>query len=234
MLSLIIAFVLVLGANAKADDVYKYVDKNGVVLFTDCPPPGASQVYRQQKKAAAEEKTLKPVLASRKSDMEDLILRKCDLYEMDPQLVKAVIRAESGYNRDAVSVKGAMGLMQLMPGTASLMGVYHPFNAEENIDGGIRYLKSLMGKFGDLNLALAAYNAGPRTVEKLGAVPPYKETRMYVKKVISMYKGKDGQLVDTDPGKTKKKATVKKKDAVIFKVVMDDGTVVYTNSVPRF
>jgi len=109
-------------------------------------------------------------------------------YGMDHLLVKALIKAESRFDHEAVSPRGAMGLMQLMPGTARDMGVKDPFDPRENIEGGVRYLKALMRQFNnDVALALAAYNAGPETVRRYGCVPPYRETRQYLRKVIEFY-----------------------------------------------
>lgn len=103
-------------------------------------------------------------------------------------LVRSVIKAESDYNIDAVSSKGAMGLMQLMPDTAEGLGVKNPFNPEENIKGGVTLLKSLIDSYnGDYKLALAAYNAGKRNVDRAGGIPDFKETKEYVKKVIDLY-----------------------------------------------
>lgn len=107
---------------------------------------------------------------------------------IDFHLVKALIKAESKFDHLAVSPKGAMGLMQVMPATADHMGISNPFNPEENIEGGVRYLKWLLQTFdNDLKLALAAYNAGPNTVKRYGGVPPYSETRAYLKKVLKFY-----------------------------------------------
>ena len=107
---------------------------------------------------------------------------------VDFHLVKAVIKAESKFDHLAVSPKGAMGLMQIMPDTVDHMGVANPFNPEQNIDGGVRYLKWLLKVFdNDLNLALAAYNAGPNTVKRFKGVPPYAETRDYLRKVMQYY-----------------------------------------------
>ncbi len=109
-------------------------------------------------------------------------------HEIDPALIKAIIMAESGYNPKAVSQKGAMGLMQLMPETAESLGVEDIFNPEHNINGGVAYFKRLIGLFdGDIKLALAAYNAGFRKVQMYQGVPPFKATRYYINKVFKYY-----------------------------------------------
>ena len=109
-------------------------------------------------------------------------------YGLDSDFVKAVVKQESGFNEKATSKCGAMGLMQLMPGTAKALNVNDPYNARDNIEGGVKYLKGLMDRFGgDMKLALAAYNAGPNAVKKYNGVPPYNETQNYVKNIMSMY-----------------------------------------------
>ena len=117
-----------------------------------------------------------------------IIHNAADAYEIDPALIKAVIMAESRYNPNAVSKRGARGLMQLMPATAKALGVTDLFNPEDNIFGGALYLKTLIDKFnGDIKLALAAYNAGSRYVKKYGGVPPFKQTRHYLNKVLKYH-----------------------------------------------
>lgn len=107
---------------------------------------------------------------------------------MDPNLVKAMVKAESGFKPNAVSPKGAMGLMQLMPETAGSLGVNDPFDPEENIGGGVKFLKGLMKEFKDPEKAIAAYNAGPGAVKRYKGIPPYEETQKYVNKVKRYYK----------------------------------------------
>ncbi|MDY7031261.1 MAG: lytic transglycosylase domain-containing protein [Thermodesulfobacteriota bacterium] len=119
---------------------------------------------------------------------QPIIHKACNRYKVDPALVKAVIMAESSYNPRAVSKKGAKGLMQLMPETADSLGVNDMFDPEQNINGGVKYLKQLLDKYdGDVHLALAAYNAGSKKVRKYRGVPPFKATRYYIKKIYRYY-----------------------------------------------
>jgi soluble lytic murein transglycosylase-like protein len=118
---------------------------------------------------------------------DELFKEVARTYNLDPKLLHAIAKVESNYNPRAVSPKGALGVMQLIPSTARLVGVSDPFDPRENIHGGARYLKYLLDKFGDLTLALAAYNAGPKAVEAYGGIPPYAETQRYVRSVLSLY-----------------------------------------------
>jgi len=141
------------------------------------------------------ERPLQTAPAARNPQIRELVSKHADLLGIDAHLVRAVIRIESDFDPRAVSPKGAMGLMQLMPETASLMGVSDPFDIEQNIIGGIRYLQYCLNRFhGDLNKALAAYNAGPLQVEKYDGCPPFAETRNYVAQVMQAYTGSPAPL----------------------------------------
>ena len=127
-------------------------------------------------------------IANRAKDHAPIIQQYSKLYGVSKELIKAIITVESCFDRYAVSRVGAKGLMQLMPQTAELMGVYNVFNAKDNIRGGTRYFRQMLELFEfDLELALAAYNAGPNAVKKYNGIPPYSETQKYVKKVIKHY-----------------------------------------------
>src|SRR5579859_7947884 len=118
-------------------------------------------------------------------DLNEVVHSASDRYRLDPDLVNSVIKAESGFNMRAVSPKGAQGLMQLMPGTASQLGVANAFDPQANVEGGTKYLRELLERYNfDLVKALAAYNAGPQRVEQFGGVPPYYETRAYVARIV--------------------------------------------------
>ncbi|KAB2959719.1 MAG: lytic transglycosylase domain-containing protein [Thermoanaerobaculia bacterium] len=121
--------------------------------------------------------------------LADLIERWAFERDLDPQLVRAVVQVESGYNPRALSNKGAMGLMQLMPATARELDVADPWNPEQNVRGGTAYLRRMLDRFGELDLALAAYNAGPEAVLQHAGVPPFAETRDYVRKIFCLLDG---------------------------------------------
>jgi len=222
----VIFLLMTLPASA---DIFRYVDNQGVICYTDTPKGNkADRIYKDaQGKSPVQNTSRRSDSGSgtREADYHQIIHEKASTYDLDPSLVKAVITTESNWNRTAVSQKGAMGLMQLMPATALEMNVKNPFDAEENIEGGTRYLKYLLERFnGDLTLALAAYNAGPGTVEKFGYVPPITETKHYVKKVLSLYQGR------TDYPALAKAPVKAKHYAPIYKVLQDDGSLLFTNS----
>lgn len=124
----------------------------------------------------------------KQKDIEFLINYYSRKHNLDPRYVKAVVKVESNFNPRCLSKAGAMGLMQLMPGTARQLGVRNPWNPVDNIAGGVKYLAQLKERFKDDTLTLAAYNAGPGNVEKYNGIPPFKETQRYVKKVLAAYR----------------------------------------------
>jgi soluble lytic murein transglycosylase len=160
-------------------DIYYYVDKNGVWHFTNIK---TSQRYRLYLKSLHKraDKYIK--------DYDAIIKRAAKRFSVDPALVKAIIKAESNFDERAISCDGAAGLMQLMPDTAKDIGVSDPMDPEENIMGGVKYLSELLREFKDLYLAIAAYNAGPSAVRYYKGVPPFSETRRFLKMVLRYYK----------------------------------------------
>lgn len=142
-------------------------------------------IYAQPESAGTSNRTSSQAVNSPNS-LERYFQRAASKYGVDINLLKAVAKQESGFNPSAVSSAGAIGVMQLMPGTASALGVKNPYNAEENIMGGAKYLSQLLKKYnGNLSLALAAYNSGSGNVDKYGGIPPFSETQNYVKKVLA-------------------------------------------------
>lgn len=215
---------LFLAVTSVSADIYKFVDENGVVCYTDAPYGKKTQHVSSDKKTRKIEQAAAPVVALPK-DYSQYIHKAASKYDLEPDLIKAVIKTESNGNHRAVSRKGAIGLMQLMPSTASDMNVSNPYNPEENIEGGTRYLKYLLERFnGNVTLALAAYNSGPKTVEKYGNVPPIDETRQYVKRILNLYNGKKSYAFSD------MSATPREKHTPIYKVLLEDGTILFTNA----
>lgn len=138
--------------------------------------------------ATGKRKVNAQVLPAGSKDIESMILQSAKKYGVDPRLVSAVAETESNYRPDAVSSAGAVGVMQLMPETASSLGVQNIYDPSQNIDGGVKYLKEMLSDFnGDVRKAVAAYNAGPQAVKEYNGVPPYAETQNYVNKVLDLY-----------------------------------------------
>ena len=139
-------------------------------------------------KSSTQEKMFKAEGNTSKAEIDNLIEKYSNKNGLDKDFVKALVKQESGFNPNATSKCGAMGLMQLMPATAQGLGVSNAYDAEQNIAGGTKYLKSMIDRFeGNEKLALAAYNAGPNAVNKYGGIPPYQETQNYVKNVLKIY-----------------------------------------------
>lgn len=168
-------------------DIYRFEDEEGIVHFTDAPTDKRFKIFLRDLKKDKELRTkLQYAGSANPTEYEQIIKMSSEKYGVSASLIKAVIHAESGYNPNAVSRKGASGLMQLMPGTAKSLKVADRFNPKDNVEGGVKYLRFLLDTFrGDVSLALAAYNAGLSKVAKYGGIPPYNETRTYVNRVLS-------------------------------------------------
>ncbi len=167
--------------------IYVCKDARGGVSFTNAPSQPDCKVFSKKTRSRSVLSSGRKTYDSDRYDKE--ITRVSRRYNVDPHLIKAIIRTESDFNHRAVSKQGAQGLMQLMPGTARELRVFNPFNAKENIDGGTRYFRRLLDTFdGNVKLSLAAYNAGPGQVQRANGIPPIPETVRYVKKVLHQYR----------------------------------------------
>ncbi len=188
-------------------DIYQYVDDSGVMHFTNVNVERGKK-YKKLKSepretpASLQPRTAPPAPVGKvssyniPSDYLRIIDAACDRHGVDPALVHAIIKVESDFNPYALSRKGAMGLMQLMPQTAVDLNVRNSFNPDENIDGGVKYLRYLIDRYeGNLSLALAAYNAGESAIRRWGTVPPFKETQDYVQRILRLYNGKTKVLI---------------------------------------
>jgi soluble lytic murein transglycosylase-like protein len=184
LLLVVVFSAIVLGMSPPAEaQIYSWRDANGSLVLSDRTPASATDTYRVAH--ATSVRATRPASSAYAGDYEPLILHHAAANGLRPDLVRAVIQVESGFNPRAVSPKGAMGLMQLMPATAAELGVGNPFSPAANIKGGTLYLRRLLDKFNNNEeLALAAYNAGPEAVDRYGRrVPPYRETLNYVRQV---------------------------------------------------
>jgi soluble lytic murein transglycosylase-like protein len=165
-------------------DICRYVDVNQVIHLTNVPTGPEYKVLIKEKQLNSRSAPL----SADPAPYNTLIVESAVKYGVDCELVKAIIKVESNFNHKAVSRKGAKGLMQLMPQTASILGVNDCFHPQANIDGGIRHLAYLIGLYkSNLSLALAAYNAGESAVAKYGGIPPFGETKTYVRQVLDTY-----------------------------------------------
>ena len=177
-----IALYAALPATASAQ-IYSWRDGDGRLVLSTTPKAGASVTYAVRN-AASQIRTTTRAASPRAQEFEPLIAASAERHNVRPDLVRAVIQAESAFNPLARSAKGAMGLMQLMPATAQELGVTDPYDPAQNIRGGVAYLKSLLVQYShNEELALAAYNAGPTAVARYDGVPPYRETRNYIARI---------------------------------------------------
>ena len=170
VVKILLVLIILVVPEGVAADIYKYVDADGVVHFTNTP---TTTDYRFHMREDGGKRTIR-----------DVIVRYAGANQLEEALIRAVIKVESDFNPNAVSRKGALGMMQLIPKTARMLNVRDPLDPEDNIRGGSRYLRMMLDQFkGDLDLALAAYNAGPTAVRNYGGIPPYAETIRYIDKV---------------------------------------------------
>jgi soluble lytic murein transglycosylase-like protein len=209
-------------SEAAAEGAYRLVDDEGVIHITDAPnDPRYRPIGGFSGTSAGWLRV--PARAQVGSAFSEQIRDTATRYGVDPTLVEAVIRMESAFNPWAVSRKGAQGLMQLMPRTASALGVRDAFNPRQNIEGGVRHLRYLLDRYpGNVPLALAAYNAGEGAVDSYGGIPPYAETQQYVQKILERTgdsRGKPPAAADSPP-------------PVIYRYEDSDGSLTFTNIPP--
>jgi len=208
--------VAIVAPSAMAGEIYRYRLADGTLCFTDAPRrPGDRPAISLTRRLT----TVATPFHSRRHPFAATVRRAATDTGLAADLLHAVIATESGYDPRARSPKGAMGLMQLMPATARDLGVEDPYDPEENIYGGARYLRTLWDRFGDLTLALAAYNAGPDRVVQYGGVPPFPETRTYLRRLRTLYPEGDWHHAAGDARH-------------IYRVRLAGGEVLYTNVAP--
>lgn len=189
----IAALIFILFSATANADIYRYVNEDGIMYFSnikvDAEKQGYSFYMPETRSSEAEYKIFHNMYRPDAATKYDEIIRYASfLYEVEYELVKAVIKVESNFQQEAISNKGACGLMQIMPATQKDLNLEQPFDPQSNILAGTNYLKFLIIRFKNLPLALAAYNAGPGAVEKYGnSIPPYQETHNYVRKVLQYY-----------------------------------------------
>jgi len=189
----LLATLLLSGASVCHAEIYIHQQDDGTTWFSDRKSLGSDyQLIRTYGRPTATKSchgVNKKILSQRAEPHIDWLDHYSKVYKLDPRLVRAVIDVESCFDPYAVSRVGAQGLMQLMPATAKELGVSEPFNARQNIRGGVSYLRQMLNRYDDkIELALAAYNAGPTAVDKYNGIPPYRETQGYVKRIMKKFK----------------------------------------------
>ncbi len=163
-----------------AADIYRYIDENGVMHFTNAPTSEKFKLYMRERRIFISKLDA--------NQFDPIIVEASKKYGLEAPLIKAVIKAESDFDPNAISHKGARGLMQIMPMNYRLLNVENPFDPQQSIDGGARYLRDMLDRYnGKLTLSLAAYNAGPGAVDRHSGVPPYQETEEYIERVMRYY-----------------------------------------------
>ncbi len=207
--------------------MYQFVDDQGVIHYTNVPgDPRYSFVRKDPEPAVARPAAEGGSLSRGLRAFAHIIRAAAERYGVDTRLVEAIVQTESAGNPTAVSPKGARGLMQLMPERAAELGVRDSFDPTQNVDGGVRHMRDLLQRFGgDVTLALAAYNAGEAAVRSYGGVPPFAETRDYVRRVRAMYDGGTSLAP-----RTLALVTAPQR---IYRAVAEDGTLTFTNLPPR-
>jgi soluble lytic murein transglycosylase-like protein len=215
----LVAWGLSLSRPAWAGEIVSITDEQGRKIFINAGDTRA--------RGGVATRAIQPAKAGNaplpSPEINNLVEQTASRHQIDPQLVHAIIKVESQYDPKAVSSKGAMGLMQLIPETAQRFGVQDAFNPQENIEGGVSYLKHLLGLFGgDLSLSLAAYNAGEGAVQRFGGIPSFAETQDYVRKVTNLYQSGSPQSGTTAAGN-------KPQDSAIVRYVDEQGLVHYSN-----
>lgn len=181
---------------AEARGVYRYIDERGVIHFSDAPSDRRFEPVALRRSGLNVNLRPRGAAPPTHDAFDDLIRQAARRHRIEAPLVKAVMAAESAFDPTAVSRAGAQGLMQLMPATARHLGVTDPFAVHQNIHGGARYLRQMLDRYGDVSRALAAYNAGPSAVDRYNGIPPYRETRTYVRRVLDYYQRYRAQVHD--------------------------------------
>lgn len=206
--------------------IYSYRDSEGRLILTDIP--GTSSGQKKTKKNISKQYTYsyKPELKSPDGNINKIVAKYANAQGLSEKLIHALIKTESDYNIFAISKKGAKGLMQLMPDTGSIYNVKDLFDPEDNIKAGVTHLKMLYDKYlGNLELTLAAYNAGETAVAKFDGIPPYKETENYVTRIMRLYEGDYYSIPNSSKGGTKKVAN-------IYRYYDENGNLCITNIYP--